>query len=109
MQDCIFCKIVSGCIPTKVLFETESLIAFPDINPASPTHILIIPKKHYQDLNHANPEALNDLINAVPILTKQLGLESYRTVINTGAGSGQTVFHLHLHLMANRSFEWPPG
>lgn len=109
MNDCIFCKIVSREIPSTIIWETESLIAFPDINPASPTHVLLIPKKHCQDLNHADSETLTELIQAVPVLAQELKLDSYRTVINTGAGSGQTIFHLHLHLMARRSFEWPPG
>lgn len=110
--DCIFCKIVAGEIPCTKIYESDSVIAFKDLHPASPVHLLIVPKMHYKDLNDFqlnDKDLLGDLLLAVPTIAKQEGIESYRTVINTGVDAGQTVFHLHLHLLAGRKHNWPPG
>ncbi len=111
-DNCIFCKIVAGEIPCAKVYENDSVIAFKDLNPASPVHLLIVPKKHYKDLNEfqvTDKDLLGDLLLTVPTIAKQEGIESYRTVINTGVDAGQTVFHLHLHLLAGRKHNWPPG
>ena len=109
-DSCIFCKIVNGEIPCKKVFENEMVFAFRDINPCAPQHILLIPKIHLQDLNALNDHNLaGELLSLVPKIASQEGFSSYRTVINTGAESGQTVFHLHLHIIAGRNLSWPPG
>lgn len=109
-DSCIFCKIVNGEIPCKKVFENEMVFAFRDINPCAPQHILLIPKIHLQDLNALKDATLaGELLSLVPKIASQEGFSSYRTVINTGAESGQTVFHLHLHIIAGRNLSWPPG
>ena len=109
-DSCIFCKIVNGEIPSKKVFENEMALAFRDINPCAPHHILLIPKIHLQDLNALKDATLaGELLSLVPKIASQEGFSSYRTVINTGADSGQTVFHLHLHIIAGRNLSWPPG
>jgi histidine triad (HIT) family protein len=112
--NCLFCKIAAGTIPANKVYEDEQALAFRDINPQAPTHILLIPKAHLTSLNEttANDEALlGSLLRLVPQLAQQEGLTAngYRTVINTGADGGQTVFHLHLHLLGGRPLTWPPG
>ena len=107
--DCLFCKIVKGEIASDKVFETELLLGFRDINPVAPLHVLLIPKKHITSLNEATEkEILAELMLTIPVLAKELGiLESgYRTVINTGPDAGQTVFHLHFHLIGGRKLEW---
>ncbi len=108
---CIFCKIIAGEIPCNKVWENESVLAFRDISPASPDHILVIPKTHYENLNQADNIVLGNLLSAVKTITKELNLLSsgYRTVINTGNDGGQTVAHLHLHILAGRVHHWPPG
>lgn len=102
-EDCIFCKIAQKQIPSGVVFEDEDIFAFKDINPKAPTHILVIPKAHYEKLSDVNDELLlGKLLSAVQKITKQLGIEHYRTVINNGSGSGQEVFHVHLHILAGK-------
>jgi len=109
-DSCIFCKIVNGEIPCKKVFENEMVFAFRDINPCAPQHILLIPKIHLQDLNALKDATLaGELLSLVPKIASQEGFSSYRSVINTGAESGQTVFHLHLHIIAGRNLSWPPG
>lgn len=109
-EDCIFCKIAQKQIPSTIVFENDDVFAFKDINPKAPTHILVIPKAHYDTLNDLDDEVLmGKLLSAVRKITKQLGIEHYRTVLNTGKGSGQEVFHIHLHILAGRKLEWPPG
>jgi histidine triad (HIT) family protein len=111
--DCIFCKIAAGTIPAKKIFEDEQILAFHDIDPKAPKHILVIPKKHMASLADADPgdEALlGHLMLAVAEIAREQGLgKGYRVVISTGPEGGQTVDHLHLHLLGGRQMHWPPG
>lgn len=110
--DCLFCKIAAKQIPAKLVHEDADVFAFEDINPQSPTHVLICPKKHFASLAEATAEdqaALGKVSLVAAKIAKERGLSSYRTVVNTGGGAGQTVFHLHLHLLGGRDFRWPPG
>jgi histidine triad (HIT) family protein len=111
--DTIFSKIIRKEIPAKIVFESESVLAFHDVNPQAPVHILIIPKMHIVSLAHAQPDhqkLLGELLICAQQIAKQLDLENgYRVVINTGNDGGQSVFHLHLHLMGGRMLGWPPG
>jgi len=113
MDDCLFCKMVRGESPARVVKEDDRAFAFEDINPQAPTHILIIPKEHIPGIDRAQPEheaALGHLLLMAQTIARQLGLDSgYRIVINNGRGAGQTVFHIHVHLLGGRSFRWPPG
>lgn len=113
MKDCLFCKIAAQQIPAKLLHDDADVFAFADVRPQAPTHILICPKKHFASLSEATEEeqlvlGKMSLVAAKLARENQLG-EGYRTVINTGAGAGQTVFHLHMHLLGGREFGWPPG
>jgi histidine triad (HIT) family protein len=113
MPDCLFCKIIRGEIPSKKVYEDDRVFAFEDIDPKAPTHILIIPKKHFSGINTAAPEdaeiiGYSHLVAAK--LAKERNIEQgYRTVYNVGPDSGQSVFHLHLHLIGGRKLSWPPG
>lgn len=110
MADCLFCKIINGEIPSKKVYEDEKTYAFYDISPQAPVHILVIPKKHVSSLNELEDFfVMSDIYKAVSNIVQELGLKDYRTVINTGAEAGQTVFHLHLHILAGRPLLWPPG
>ena len=114
MSDCLFCKIVSGEIPTDFVYEDENVIAFRDINPKAPTHILIIPREHIETLNDINQnhgELLGAMQLTASYLAKEEGIyeEGFRTVFNCNRAAGQTVFHIHLHLLGGRSLVWPPG
>lgn len=108
---CLFCKIVNKELSTKIVFENEDCIAFNDIKPVSPTHILVIPKKHYKNLfDVEDKDLLGKLLLTVKTIAKQEGLsEGFRTVINTGDNGGQTVYHFHLHILGGRFHKWPPG
>ncbi len=109
-DNCIFCKIANGEIPTDFVYETQNVVVFKDINPQAPIHLLVVPKKHIETLNDLNDEKLSaELINAIQQAAKKLDIKEYRTVINTGKSAGQEVFHLHIHIMAGRSFTWPAG
>jgi histidine triad (HIT) family protein len=112
-EDCLFCKIAAKQIPSKIVYEDEDVFAFEDIGPQAPTHILIIPRKHLASLNEATREdaaVIGKMHLVAAELARKLNLrEGYRTVANTGSGAGQTVFHLHLHLLGGRDFAWPPG
>jgi histidine triad (HIT) family protein len=112
-MDCLFCKIASAAIPVTRLYEDGQILAFPDINPQAPTHILIIPKQHIASLAHASSQdtpLLGHLLTAATEIARQQNLTNgYRTVINTGPDGGQTVNHLHLHLLGGRPMHWPPG
>jgi len=102
-EDCIFCKIAQKQIPSGIVFENDDIFAFKDINPKAPTHILVIPRSHYDTLSDVDDEALfGKLLSAVQEITKTLGIEHYRTIINNGSGSGQEVFHVHLHILAGK-------
>ena len=110
MENCIFCKIANKEIPSNLVYEDEYTVAFNDLNPQAPVHILVIPKAHYASLNETDDkETLAALLNAVKEVTKKLGITDYRTVINTGKGAGQEVFHIHLHILSGRPLNWPPG
>jgi len=111
--DCLFCKIARREILAKVVYEDADVFAFEDVSPQAPTHILICPKKHFASLNDAVDED-QGLLGKLHLTAAQLArernlLEGYRTVINNGGGAGQSVFHLHLHLLGGRAFRWPPG
>lgn len=110
MTDCIFCKIANKEIPSNFIYEDDNVVAFNDLNPQAPTHFLVIPKKHYSSLNEINSkEEFANIFSTIPIICKKLGISEYRTVVNTGENAGQTVFHIHVHVMAGRKFEWPAG
>lgn len=112
--DCLFCKIVAGEVPATVVRETDTTMAFRDINPQAPTHVLVIPKVHYPDaaaLAAAEPQIAADLLREsaeVAAEDKTVG-SGYRIVFNTGSGAGQTVFHAHAHVLGGRGLNWPPG
>src|SRR3954449_12282304 len=109
--DCLFCKIVAGQVPAEIVHDGPQVLAFSDTNPQAPVHVLVIPKRHVVDVGElgADPEAGTAVLAGVRAVAEQLGLSSYRTVLNTGRESGQTVFHVHAHLLAGRKFGWPPG
>jgi histidine triad (HIT) family protein len=111
--DCLFCKIAAKQIPSNIVYEDAEVFAFADIGPQAPMHVLICPRKHFASLTEATPEdqaVLGKLQLVAAKLAKEGGvLEGYRTVLNNGAGAGQSVFHLHLHLLGGRAFRWPPG
>jgi histidine triad (HIT) family protein len=111
--DCLFCKIAAKKIPSKIVYEDEDLFAFEDISPQAPTHILLCPRKHFVSLDDAAGED-QAVIGKLHLVAAQIArerklLDGYRTVFNNGAGAGQSVFHLHLHLLGGRRFRWPPG
>ena len=112
-DDCIFCKIVAGEIPAKKVYEDNEILAFRDLNPQAPVHVLVIPRKHIASLNEAeagDQEILGRLLVTLPKLAAELGVGSgYRVVNNCGASAGQSVFHIHFHLLGGRSLTWPPG
>ena len=111
MADCLFCGIVAGDVPSTKVYEDEHAYAFADTNPQAATHVLVVPKKHFSDLTElaGDPEAAAGLVAGIRGLAAQEGLADFRTVVNTGAGVGQTVFHVHAHVLAGRRFGWPPG
>ena len=112
-EDCLFCKIAGKKIPSKTVYEDEDVFAFEDVGPQAPTHILICPRKHFASLDEATP-ADQAVLGKLQLVAAQLArklklVEGYRTVLNNGRGAGQSVFHLHLHLLGGRVFRWPPG
>jgi histidine triad (HIT) family protein len=114
VTDCLFCKIVSGDVPATVVEETDHALAFRDINPQAPTHVLVIPKEHHPtvaDLARDDPATLAELIQVGESVAKADGVreQGYRVVFNTGTGAGQTVFHVHAHVLGGRGLNWPPG
>jgi histidine triad (HIT) family protein len=114
MTDCLFCKIVDKKIPAKIVHEDEHAVAFDDINPQAPVHTLVIPKRHVaavQDLGPNDQALLGQLLRTCVIVAQQKGVaeSGYRIVANTGPDGGQTVFHLHFHVMGGRHMGWPPG
>jgi histidine triad (HIT) family protein len=111
-EDCLFCRIIRQEIPAKLVFEDEHCVAFRDINPQAPVHVLVVPRDHVPSLNQAhNPAMLGHLQLAAAEIAKREGIAEpgYRTVITTTRGAGQTVFHIHLHLLGGRDLGWPPG
>ena len=112
--DCLFCKIVAGDIPADIVYESETAIAFRDINPQAPTHVLIIPRQHIATINEfedSDQAIVGSLYSAAREIAAAEGIadEGYRAVMNCNEGAGQTVFHIHLHLLGGRPFGWPPG
>ncbi|MFH8615547.1 histidine triad nucleotide-binding protein [Streptomyces sp. NPDC017979] len=112
--DCLFCKIVAGEVPATLVRETDTVVAFRDINPQAPTHVLVIPKAHYPDaasLAAEAPQVAADVLREAGEVAAEEKLDGtgYRVVFNTGSGAGQTVFHAHAHLLGGRGLEWPPG
>ena len=114
MSDCLFCKFVRKEIPTRVVFEDDACLAFEDINPKAPVHVLIIPKKHIGSINEMTPED-EATLGHLALVGRQIAQEKkvdqsgYRAVLNTGPDAGQSVFHIHLHLLGGRPMAWPPG
>ncbi len=113
MTDCLFCKIIAGEIPSKKVYEDEHTYAFEDLDPKAPTHVLVIPKQHLRGLKEAqenDAEIIGRCHLVAAKIARDRGIEdSYRTVLNVGPGSGQSVFHLHVHLLGGRNLSWPPG
>jgi histidine triad (HIT) family protein len=111
-DDCLFCRIIRQEIPAKLVFENEHCVAFRDINPQAPTHVLVVPREHVASLNEAHdPAMVGHLSLAAAEIAKREGIADagYRTVVNTNRAAGQTVFHIHLHLLGGREMAWPPG
>ncbi len=113
MEDCLFCKIVQGQIPSDIVYQDEDVVAFKDINPQAPHHILIIPTRHIASMAELTPED-GEMLTHIFMVAKQLAHklnleEGYRFVTNVGPHAGQSVFHLHFHLLGGRQFGWPPG
>jgi histidine triad (HIT) family protein len=111
---CIFCKIIEKKVPAKIIHEDELAVAFEDLNPQAPVHILIVPRKHIADIQNStiqDRELIGHLFYIAKTIAKSKKIDSngYRLVINNGLGAGQTVFHIHLHLLSGRNFSWPPG
>ena len=112
MSDCLFCRIVAGEIPSRKVYEDENVFAFEDISPKAPTHVLVIPKKHIAglaDVAAADEELVGTLAARAAAIARDRGLADFRLVANNGEGAGQSVFHLHFHLLGGRPMRWPPG
>jgi histidine triad (HIT) family protein len=113
-MDCLFCKIIAGQIPGKFVHQDETMVAFSDINPQAPLHVLIVPRRHIATLNDLSVEddaLVGSMFRRAAAIAKEHGYDrsGYRTVFNTGREAGQSVFHIHLHLLAGRGLHWPPG
>ncbi len=114
MDNCLFCKIINGDIAAKKVYENEHIIAFNAIDPKAPVHILVIPKKHIRSINELNSSDINlagEIILAAKKIAKDQGIDSkgFRVVFNTNDDGGQTVYHIHMHIMGGRQMQWPPG
>lgn len=113
MSDCLFCKIVAGEIPSAKVLETDGALAFRDINPGAPTHVLVIPKEHIgsaHELTRTQDGLLGEVFEVIAQVAEQEGVgDGYRVVTNNGAKAGQSVFHVHFHVMGGRPLSWPPG
>lgn len=114
MTECLFCKIGSGQIPAKIVMQDDEVLAFDDLNPQAPVHVLVIPKRHVAGLNDAgadNRALLGRLLEVAALMAQQKGIAEtgYRVVVNQGRDGGQSVFHLHLHVLGGRRMAWPPG
>ncbi len=114
MSDCLFCKIIEGSIPSTKVYEDEQIFAFKDINPMAPVHVVIVPKVHFDSLNEVDENTfmvLGYLMSKVPEIAQSLGVKEsgYRLVNNCGVDGGQTVGHIHYHLLGGRNLQWPPG
>lgn len=114
MTDCLFCKIIAGQIPASIVYQDDRVVAFKDINPQAPTHVLVVPRRHIASLNElaADDDGLvGEIVRRGAALAKAAGHadRGYRTVLNCNADAGQTVFHIHLHVLGGRTMTWPPG
>lgn len=114
MSDCLFCKMVTGAIKPNTVFETSNILAFRDIHPHAPTHVLVIPKRHIATINDLKPEdaqLLGEMFLAAKAVAQHDGIaqSGYRAVMNCNADAGQSVFHMHLHVLGGRALSWPPG
>lgn len=112
IADCLFCRIVAGEIPADVVRATDDTVAFADLDPQAPTHVLVVPRQHYRDiaaLASSDHALAGRLMADAAQVASELGLSEFRLVLNTGASAGQSVFHVHAHVMAGRDFAWPPG
>lgn len=114
MAECLFCRIVAGEIPATIVYQNDQVVAFKDITPQAPTHVLVVPRRHIATLNELAPgdDALvGAMVRTAAAIAKEAGHadRGYRTVFNTNADAGQTVFHIHLHLLGGRKMGWPPG
>jgi len=113
MTDCLFCKIIAGEIPSRLVYEDDDVYAFHDIHPQAPTHVLVVPKKHIASLDETNDQdraLLGGTLLTMRALARELGIASgYRVVNNCGTPAGQSVFHIHFHLLGGRPLGWPPG
>lgn len=114
MAECLFCKIIAREIPASIVYEDERVLAFNDINPQGPTHVLVVPKAHIPSLNDLTPEhdeIIGEIVRRAASIARQRGISAggFRAVFNTNIDAGQTVFHLHLHLIGGRIMHWPPG
>jgi histidine triad (HIT) family protein len=114
MPDCLFCRIIAGEIPATILFQDDTLVVLQDINPQAPTHVLIVPRRHIATLNDLTPEddaVVGEMTRRAAAIAAERGHapRGYRTVFNCNADAGQTVFHIHLHLLGGRKLHWPPG
>ena len=110
MTDCIFCKIANGEIPSNKVYEDDKMVAFNDLAPAAPVHVLLVPKAHAKDVTEADPELVGYMLSKVKEIAASLGVDEkgFRLVINTGDDGGQTVKHLHIHLLGGKELGWPP-
>jgi len=113
-MNCLFCKIISKEIPSKTVYEDEHVLAFEDVTPQAPVHILIVPKKHIStslDIQEEDNELIGQMFRAANVIAKEKGIaeRGFRTVMNCNREAGQTVFHIHLHLLGGRAMQWPPG
>jgi histidine triad (HIT) family protein len=114
MSDCLFCKLIAGEIPGAIVYQDDTLVAFKDVNPQAPLHVLIVPRKHIPSLNDLTPaddQLVGSMFRRAAALAQEAGYDQrgYRTVFNTNREAGQSVFHIHLHVLGGRMFSWPPG
>ena len=113
-MSCLFCRVIAGEVPSRKVYEDESMVAFHDINPQAPVHVLVVPRKHVATLNDLAPEdsaLIGDMMRRAAAIAKDLGIDAggYRTVFNCNRDAGQSVYHIHLHLLGGRPMHWPPG
>ena len=114
MAECLFCKIIAREVPASIVYEDDRVLAFNDINPQGPTHVLVVPKQHIATLNDLSPaddQIVGELVRRAAAIARERGIDAggFRAVFNTNRDAGQTVFHIHLHLIGGRSLAWPPG